>query len=163
MTYVLEIGCVDRLSLVSPLGRILGEIAELGGRLVRAEYMERPNYRRRVIDLGIGTSVTERVIIDELTDDVVIFANTAHVVVSAPDEVNRKIWILDAESSVPWEESVLDAIIAMEGVVFAIHAAGDTVVSGEIDISATIDLPRTDYRYISGRRKRPFDSSDVEA
>jgi hypothetical protein len=52
---------------------------------------------------------------------------------------------------VPWEETVLDAIAAMEGVAFAIHAAADTIVSGEIDISATMRLPMTDYGYISGR------------
>jgi len=39
----------------------------------------------------------------------------------------------------------------MEGVAFAIHAAGDTIVSGETDISATMELPVNDYRYISGR------------
>jgi hypothetical protein len=95
--------------------------------------------------------VTERVIVDELTDDAVILSDTAHVVVSAPDDVNKKIWSLDAESAVTWEETVLDAIIAMEGVAFEIHATGDTIVSGQIDISATMDLPMTDYRYISGR------------
>ena len=152
MNYILEIGCVDRMSLVSPLGRVLSEIAELGGLLVRAEFMERPDCRhQRTVDLGAGSRVTERAIIDELKDDVVIISDAAHVVVSAPDDVNRKIWILDAESAVPWEESILDAVIAMKGVVFAIHATGDTSVSGEIDISATMALPMTDHRYISGR------------
>ena len=65
--------------------------------------------------------------------------------------MNKNIWILDAELPVPWEESVLDAIAAMESVAFAIHASGDTIVSGEIDISATMELPVTDYRYMSGR------------
>jgi hypothetical protein len=114
--------------------------------------MERPDcQRRRTVDLGVATKVTERVIVDELTDDVVVSSDAARVVVSAPDEVNKKIWILDAEAAVPWEETVLDAIIAMKGVAFAIHATGDTIVSGEIDISATMELPITDYRYISGR------------
>jgi fructose-specific component phosphotransferase system IIB-like protein len=155
MNYVLEIGCVDRLSLVSPLGRVLREIAELGGGPVRAEFMERPNCRHRCsVELGVATRVTERVIIDiidELTDDAAIISDKAHVVISAPDYVNKNIWMLDVESAVPWEETILDAIAAMEGVAFAIHASGDTIVSGDIDISATMQLPLTDYRYISGR------------
>jgi hypothetical protein len=152
MNYVLEVGCVDRFSMVSPLGRILSEITVLGGRLIRAEFMERPDCRRRrTVDLGVATRVVERVIIDELTDDVAIVSDIAHVVVSTPDEVNKKIWMLDAESAIPWEETILDAIIAMEGVAFAIHATGDTIVSGDIDISATMELPISDYQYISGR------------
>lgn len=152
MKYVLEVGCVDRWAMVSPLGRILSRITELGSRLIRAEFMGRPNCRRqRAFDLGVATRVSERVIINELTDDVVIISDTAHVVVSAPDEVNKKIWIIEADSAVQWEETFLDAIIAMEGVAFAIHATGDTIVSGEIDISATMELPIADYRYISGR------------
>jgi len=141
---------VDRLSLVSPLGRILSKIAGLGGRLIGAETMDRPDCRRRrMVDLGVATRLS--VLIDEFKDDLVISFDTAHVVVSAPDKVNKQIWSLDAESAVPWEETVLDAIIAMEGVAFAIHATGDTIVSGAIDISATMELPITDYRYISGR------------
>src|SRR5512138_1649187 len=104
MTYLLEVGCVDRFSMVSPLGRILSEITVLGGRLIRAEFMERPDCRRqRTVDSGVATSVTERVIIDELTDDVAIISDIAHVVLSAPDEVNKTIWMLDAEAAVPWE------------------------------------------------------------
>jgi hypothetical protein len=155
MNYVLEIGCVDRLSLVSPLGRVLREIAELGGCPVRAEFMERPDCGHHYsAELGVATRVNERAIIDiidELTDDVAIFSDKAHVVVSAPDDVNEKIWMLDAESAVPWGETLLDAIAAMEGVAFVIHASGDTIVSGNIDISTKMELPVTDYRYISGR------------
>jgi hypothetical protein len=149
---ILEIGCVDRLSLVLPLGRVLSEIEALGAVPVRVEFLERPDCRnRRTVGLGVTAKLTERAIVDELTDDVVIVAGKAHVVVSAPDDVNRKIWILDAESAAPWGETLLDAIVAMEGVAFAIHASGDTIVSGEIDISASMELPVTDYRYISGR------------
>lgn len=157
MAYVLEIGCIDRLSLVLPLGRVLREFAELGGGQVRVEFMERPDLRiRRSVELGAAARVTEGAIIgilDELTDDVTISSDKGkgHVVISAPGDVPKNIWILDAESPVPWEESVLDAIAAMEGVAFAIHAAGDTIVTGTIDISATMELPVTDYRYISGR------------
>lgn len=155
MSYVLEIGCVDRLSLVSPLGRVLREIAELGGGPVRAEFMERPDCRhQRSVELGVATRVTERAIIDiidELTDDVAIFSDKAHAVISAPDDVNENIWAIDAESTVPWEEVVLDDIAAMEGVAFVIHAHGDTIVSGDIDISVATELPVNDYRYISGR------------
>jgi hypothetical protein len=155
MAYVLEIGCVDRLSLVAPLKRVLSEIAELGGGPVCAEFWERPDCRlRRSVELGVATRVTERAIIaiiDELTDHVVLFSDKAHVGISARDDVNENIWTIDAESAVPWEETVLDAIAAMEGVAFAIHAHGDTIVSGDIDISATMELPVNDYRYISGR------------
>src|SRR5262249_30310713 len=130
----------------------LSEIAELGGVPVRAEFMERPNCQhRRSVELGVATRAIEHSIIDELTDDVAIFSDKAHLVISAPDDVNKNIWMLEAESTVPWEETVLDAIAAMEGVAFAIHASGDTIVSGDIDISATMELPVTDYRYISGR------------
>jgi hypothetical protein len=155
MNYVLEIGCIDRLSLVSPLGRVLREIAELDDAPVRAEFWERPDCRhRRSVELGVATRVTERdiiAIIDDLTDDVALFSNKQHVLIAAPDEVNKSIWTIDAESAAPWEETLLDAIAAMEGVAFAIHASGDTIVSGEIDISATIELPVNDYRYIFGR------------
>lgn len=155
MNYVLEIGCVDCLSLVSPLRCVLSEVAELGGGPIRAEFFERPDCRRlRSVELGVATRVTERAIsdiINELTDDVAIFSDKAHVVISAPDDVNENIWIIDAVSPVHWEETILDAISAMEGVAFAIHAHGDTIVSGQIDISATMQLPVTDYRYISGR------------
>lgn len=65
--------------------------------------------------------------------------------------MNENIWAIDAESVVPWEELILDAIAAMEGVAFAIHASGDTIVSGNIDISDTMERPVNDYRYISGR------------
>jgi hypothetical protein len=142
MKYVLEIGCVDRLSLVSPPDRVLSEIAELGSGPIRAEFIERPDCRhRRSVEFGVATRVTERTIVDELTDDVVIFFDKAHVVVSAPDDVNKNIWMLDAESAVPWKETVLDAIAAMEGVAFVIHASilrrkvasGDTIVSGDIE------------------------------
>lgn len=152
MKYVLEVGCIDRLSLVSPLGRVLREIAKLEAGPVRAEFMERPGCRRRrTVELGVATDVTERAVINELTDEVAIFADKGHAVVSAPDDVNNKIWMLEAESVVPWGEPFLDAIAAMEGVAFALHAHGDTIVSGEIDIAATMELPVTDYRYISGR------------
>ena len=53
MYRVLEIGCVDRLSLVSPLGRVLREFAALGVGQVRAEFTERPDCRlRRSVELG---------------------------------------------------------------------------------------------------------------
>jgi hypothetical protein len=155
MSYVLEIGCVERLSLVSPLRRILREMAEWGSGPVRAEFWERPDCLHRCsVELGAATRVTERdiiEIIDELTDDVAFFSNKGHVVISAPDDVNENMWAIDAESAVPWEETALDDIAAMEGVAFVIHAHGDTIVSGDIDISAAAELPVNDYRYISGR------------
>jgi hypothetical protein len=89
MNYVLEIGCVDRLSLVSPLRRVLSEMGDLGSGPVRAEFWKRPDCRhRRSVELGVATRVTERdiiAIIDELTDDVALFSDKPRVLISAPD------------------------------------------------------------------------------
>jgi hypothetical protein len=84
-------------------------MGELGGGPVRAEFWKRPGCRhRRSVELGVATRVTERdiiAIIDELRDDVALFSDKPHVLISAPDDVNENIWMIDAESAVPWEQT----------------------------------------------------------
>jgi hypothetical protein len=45
-------------------------------------------------------------VIDELMDDVALFSDKPHVLISALDDANENIWTIDAESAVPWGETV---------------------------------------------------------